>query len=77
MLKLLAKTAAALSLMLSASFAVPAWAGNSPDERKCTGAKHVPAKRVTAAPARKGPASRGVTVVEHRKLDVQILSFGP
>lgn len=77
MLKLLAKTAAALSLMLTGTFAVPAWARDSVDERKCTGAKHAQANRQAVTPVRKATPARGVSVVEKRKLDVQILSFGP
>lgn len=78
MLKLLAKTAAALSLLMPASFAVPAWAGDSTDGRKCSRAKHAQAKPAEAsAPIRKIAPARGVTVVEKRKLDVQVLSFGP
>lgn len=76
MLKLIAKTAA-LSLITSASFAVPAWADSSVEERKCTGAKHAQAKRVAAAPARKTAPAWSVSIVESRKLDVQILSYGP
>ena len=77
MLKPLAKTAAALSLILSASFSMPALAGSSVDGRKCTGAKHQQTKRVAVTPVRKAAPAQGVAVVEKRKLDVQILSFGP
>ncbi len=75
MLKLLAKSVTALSLIFSASFAAPAWsAGNSYDERKCTAKKHNHAKKSTVPAAK--PA-KGVMIVETRKPDVQILSFGP
>ena len=75
MIKLIAKTATALSLMISASVAEPAWsagrsgssAANCPDAKKKLAAKRAPAPQ---------PA-RSVMVVEKRKLDVQILSFGP
>ena len=73
MLKPLANATIALSLLLSASVSAPAWAGGSHD-RKCTGAKHKHAKRVTVA-ARQQPA-RSVMIIDQRK-DVQILSFGP
>ena len=76
MLKLIAKSVGALALLTPASFAAPAWAGNSIDERKCRDAKHRHAKPVAAAPARKAGA-RSVTIIEKRKLDIQILSFGP
>ena len=75
MLTNLARSIAALSLMLTASVSAPAWsAGQSAmsPKAKCTNAKHRHAKRVaTPQPA------RGTMVVEKRKLDVQILSFGP
>ena len=73
MSKLLANATIALSLMLSASVSAPAWAGKAHDS-KCTAAKHKHAKQKAAA---KPQPPRGVTLVEHRKLDVQILSFGP
>ena len=76
MLKQLANIATALTLMLSASAATPALAGGSHDG-KCTGARHVHAKRIAAPPARKAAPERGVMIVEKRKMDVQILSFGP
>ena len=74
MLKILANTATALSLLLSASAAAPAWsAGKSgAHSANCPYAKHKHAKR--AAPPQ---PVRSVMVVEKRKLDVQILSFGP
>ncbi len=75
MLKLLAKSVTALSLVFSASFAAPAWsAGNSVDERKCTAKKHSHAKKAVTPPAK--PA-KSMMIVETRKQDVQILSFGP
>ena len=77
MLKQLANIATALTLMLSASAATPALAGGSHDDRKCTGARHAHAKRIAAPPARKASPDRGVMIVEKRKMDVQILSFGP
>ena len=77
MLKLFAKTAAALSLMLSASVAVPAWAGSSVDHRKCTGAAQSHAKRSVAAPARKATPPRGAGVAQLRRTDVQVLTYGP
>jgi hypothetical protein len=78
MLKPVAKAVAAAALIFSALFAAPALsAGNSVNERKCTGAKHLHGKPVAAAPARKPAPARGAMTVEHRKLDVQILSFGP
>jgi hypothetical protein len=73
MIKLLANAAAALALMLSASVAAPAWA-DKPHGQKCSASKHKHAKR--ASPAKAQPA-RGAMLIEQRKLDVQILSFGP
>ena len=72
MLKPIANAALALSLMLSASVSAPAHAGK-PHDPKCTMAKHKHAKRAPAGTKSKG----GVMLVEKRKLDVQILSFGP
>ncbi|MDP9422350.1 MAG: hypothetical protein M3Q19_05860 [Pseudomonadota bacterium] len=74
MSKLLANAAIAMSLMLSASVSAPVWAGK-PHDKKCTAAKHDHAKRTTTA-AKAQPA-RGTMLVDHRKIDVQILSFGP
>ena len=74
MSKLLTNAIIALSLMLPASVASPAWSAGTSHSQKCPYAKHKHAKRV--APAKAQPA-RGVTLVEHRKMDVQILSFGP
>ena len=74
MFKLLANAAFIASLMVGASAATPAWSADKHSGAKCPYAKHKQAKR--AAPAKAQPA-RGVTLVEHRKMDVQILSFGP
>ena len=74
MVKLLANAAAALTLLLSTSLPAPAWSAAKQAGAKCPYAKHKHAKR--AAPTKAQPA-RGVTLVEHRKMDVQILSFGP
>jgi hypothetical protein len=74
MLREFAKVATALSLILSASFAAPAWSAGKAgaSAEKCPDAKRKLANR-TPPPQ---PA-RSVTIVEKRKLDVQILSFGP
>ena len=75
MLMQFAKIAVSFSLLLSALVAAPAFsAGKQQDRANCpyAKAKHAPAKRI----ALETPA-RGVMVVEHRKRDVQILSFGP
>ena len=75
MLKLVAN-AAALSLMLSASVSTPAWsAGERAPHANCPKSKHHHAKRSPAA-VRK-PQAQGVMLVDQRKRDVQILSFGP
>jgi hypothetical protein len=74
MSKLLANAVVALSLMLPASVASPAWSAGTGHSQKCSAAKHKHAKRVASA---KPQPARGGTLVEHRKLDVQILSFGP
>lgn len=75
MLKPLAKTVASLSLILSASVAEPAWsASKDRSKAKCPYAKHEAAKAKMVAAAQ--PA-RGGALVEKRKLDIQILSFGP
>ena len=75
MIKLLANAATAISLMLSASVAAPAWSADKAGASKCHHSKNKVAKRspatIKAAPV------RGVALVEKRKLDVQILSFGP
>ena len=74
MFKLLTKATIALSLMLGASVSTAAWAGPV-HSKKCPVAKHKHAKQRPVA-AKPQPA-RGVMLVEHRKQDVQILSFGP
>ena len=78
MIKLIANMATALSLLVSASVAAPAWSagklGASP--ANCPDAKKKLAKRQSTVPPPAQPA-RSVMVVEKRKLDVQILSFGP
>lgn len=74
MYKLFANAIIAMSLMLPASVASPAWSAGTGHAQKCPAAKHKHAKR--AAPAKAQPA-RSVTLVEQRKMDVQILSFGP
>jgi hypothetical protein len=75
MIKLLANAATAISLMLSASVAAPAWSAEKAGASKCSHSKGKQAKRSTATI--KAPPARSVTLVEKRKLDVQILSFGP
>jgi hypothetical protein len=74
MIKLVANSVAALSLMLSASVAAPAWSAGK-DASKCPYAKHHHAK--AKASAAKPQPARGVALFDKRKLDVQILSFGP
>ena len=74
MLKPLAKTVASLSLILSASVAEPAWsASKDRSKAKCPYAKHEAAKAKTVA----AQPARGGALVEKRKLDIQIMSFGP
>ena len=75
MIKLLANAATAFSLMLSASVATPAWSAGKSAEAKCHHNKGKVAKR-SVATIKPQPAS-GAALVEKRKLDVQILSFGP
>ena len=77
MIKLLANATAALSLLAGASVATPAYSADKSNGHKanCPYAKHHKAKRTTIA-AKPQPA-RGIMLVEHRKQDVQILSFGP
>ena len=75
MIKLLANAATTVSLMLSASVAAPAWSADQAGASKCHHSKSKSAKRSTATI--KVPEARSVTLVEKRKLDVQILSFGP
>ena len=76
MLKLLAKTVASLSLIMSASVAEPAWSASKDraHKGKCPYAdkRTAEAKRVAV-----NQPDRGMTIVEKRKLDIQILSFGP
>lgn len=76
MLKLIAKTIAGVSLMLTASVAAPAWSADKAapaQAKKCPKAKKAQAVR----PGASAQPARGISVVEKRKLDVQILSFGP
>ena len=70
----IAKSAAIVSLMLSASVAAPAFSAGKHDKANCpyAKAKVEKSKRVVLA-----PLPRGIMLVEHRKRDVQILSFGP
>jgi len=76
MIKLIANSVVALSLMLSASVAAPAWSAGQPkSSSKCPYAKHKHAQ--PAKVAAKPQAARGVMLVDNRKQDVQILSFGP
>ena len=76
MIKLVANSVAALSLMLSASVASPAWsAGKAAHSAKCPYAKQKQAKQ--QAVAVKPQPARGVALIDKRKLDVQVLSFGP
>ena len=76
MIKLLANATATLSLLAGASVASPALSADKAGRKaNCPYAKQQAAKRST--PATKAQPASGVTVVEHRKLDVQILSFGP
>ena len=77
MMKLLANAAAALSLLAGASVASPALSAekSTSHKAKCPHAKDKQAKRTPVA-AKPQPA-RGITLVEHRKVDVEILSFGP
>ena len=79
MLKQFAKIAVGFSLLLSAPVAAPAFSvGNQHDKANCpyTKARLAKAKQEQA---RWVPATqtRSITIVEHRKRDVQILSFGP
>ena len=75
MIKLLANAAAALSLLTGASVASPALSADKSRHKANCPYAHNKAKRSTVA-AKPQPA-RGITLVEHRKRDVQILSFGP
>jgi hypothetical protein len=74
MTKLLANAITAISLMLSASVAAPAWSAEKSAASKC---QHKSKLAKRSAAAIKAPPARSVTLVEKRKLDVQILSFGP
>lgn len=76
MSKLLAKATVALSLIVGASVTAPAWAG-SIHHQKCPAAKHKHVKKSAVAAKPRAQPSRGIMLVEHRKQDVQILSFGP
>ena len=75
MMKQITKATAAISLMLAASVTAPAWSADKHSASKCSYAKHKHAKRTTVA-AKPQPV-RSITLVESRKQDVQILSFGP
>ena len=76
MIKLLANSVTALSLMLSASVASPAWsAGKAGHSANCPHAKQKQAKQQPVAV--KPQPARGVALIDKRKLDVQVLSFGP
>jgi hypothetical protein len=77
MIKLLANATAALSLLAGASVATPALSADKALGHKanCPYAKHKHAKRNLVAT--KPQPARGITLVEHRKQDIQILSFGP
>ena len=74
MMHAIAKAATAVSLMLALSATAPAWSAERHSAAKCPYAKHKHAKRVAAA---KSQPARSVMLVETRKQDVQILSFGP
>ena len=74
MIKLFVKSATALSLMLAASATAPAWSADRHSAAKCPYAKHKHVKRTVAA---KPQPVRSIMLVESRKQDVQILSFGP
>ncbi|MFL6723956.1 MAG: hypothetical protein ACJ8FC_11210 [Sphingomicrobium sp.] len=76
MIKLVANSVTALSLMLSASVASPAWsAGKAGHSANCPHAKQKQAKQQPVAV--KPQPARGVALIDKRKLDVQVLSFGP
>jgi len=75
MIKLLANAATAASLLLSASAATPAWSAGKSATAKCHHSKAKQAKRTPALI--KAQPSGGTSLVEKRKIDVQILSFGP
>lgn len=72
-----AKIALSFSLLLSAPVAAPAFSvGDHHGKANCPYAK---AKLAKAKPeqARWVAPTRSIMIVEHRKRDVQILSFGP
>lgn len=76
MIKLVANSVVVLSLMLSASVAAPAWSAGKPGSAaNCPYAKQKHARQKAVA-VKQQPA-RGIALVDKRKLDVQILSFGP
>ena len=75
MIKLIAKSTTALALMLAVSATAPAWSADRHSASKCPYAKHKHAKRTVVA-AKPQPV-RSIMLVESRKRDVQILSFGP
>lgn len=76
MVKFFANAAAAMTLLLSTSLSAPAWSAENQaaSKGKCPYSKDRHAKQ---APIAKAQPARGLTLVEHRKIDVQILSFGP
>ena len=76
MVKLLSSAAAALTLLLGTSLPEPALSADrqAASKAKCHYKNHNHARKTVTA---KAAPARGVTLVEHRKMDVQILSFGP
>ena len=78
MMKLLANAAAAITLLAGASVASPALSADKSAGHKanCPYAKQKKAKAQTPVAVKPQPA-RGIALVEHRKVDVEILSFGP
>lgn len=74
-----AKIALGLSLLLSAPVAAPALsAAKQHGEANCPYAKRIVQKKIAASkPVVAAPQPRSLMIVEHRKRDVQILSFGP
>jgi len=79
MLSHLAKSVAALSLVLAAQASIPGLstpAIAAPGDRKCTAKTHRHGKVAKAVAAK--PAPRGAGMVQQRRTtDVQVLSFGP
>jgi hypothetical protein len=74
MIKLIANAATAASLLLSASVATPAWSAGKSGASKC----HHKSAQTKRTPALiKAQQAGGTSLVEKRKMDVQILSFGP